>query len=136
MSNLNDPIVINLLVRIIKLVEYFCRQALQNKENKLFKAISSRLNDLGREQGLFNCLAIPDDDLRLMVVRSLFVVPLDDFSADEIEQITKIMSNCNNIGAGKTELVLSTIYWILTKFVLGNPDAPCETDEGNIYKQF
>ena len=38
----------------------------------------------------------------------------------EIAHLTKVMSNCNNIGAGKTENVLSTIYWICTKFVCGD----------------
>ena len=32
------------------------------------------------------------------------------------------MSTCKNIGAGNTELVLSTIYWICTKFVIGDPE--------------
>ena len=32
------------------------------------------------------------------------------------------MAECVNIGAGDTELVLSTIYWILTKFVQGDAE--------------
>ena len=82
---------------------------------------------------MFNCLAIPDDDVKLAVVKCLFVVPVDDFSFPEIEQITKIMGTCSNIGAGQTELVLSTIYWILTKFVLGDAE---EEKENNVYKIF
>ena len=42
----------------------------------------------------------------------------------EIAHLTKVMSNCNNIGAGKTEHVLSTIYWICTKFVCGDTENP------------
>lgn len=45
----------------------------------------------------------------------------------EIAHLTKVMGNCNNIGAGKTEHVLSTIYWICTKFVCGDPDGPDES---------
>jgi len=59
--------------------------------------------------------------VRLAVVRCLYVVPLDEFDADEIEKITSIMTTCNNICAGETELILSTIYWICTKFV--TPDS-------------
>lgn len=42
------------------------------------------------------------------------------------------MGTCVNIGAGQTELVLSTIYWILTKFVLGDP----KESNDNVYKTF
>jgi hypothetical protein len=44
-------------------------------------------------------------------------VPLDELSDQEISGIVRIMSDCNNIGAGSTELVLSTAYWICTNFV-------------------
>lgn len=50
----------------------------------------------------------------------------------EIAHLTKIMSNCNNIGAGKTEHVLSTIYWICTKFVCGDT----EGEEGSSRRIF
>ena len=54
------------------------------------------------------------------MVSCLFVVPLDELEPNEIAKITKVMTNCNNIGAGKTELVLSTIYWICGKLVLSD----------------
>jgi hypothetical protein len=76
------------------------------------------LNRNRREDALLQCLNVPDDNVRLAVVECLFVVPLDEFDSSEIAQIVKIMNNCNNIGAGQTELVLSTIYWICTKFVI------------------
>jgi hypothetical protein len=45
------------------------------------------------------------------------VVPLDEFDMDEIKVIIKVVSGSNNIGAGRTEVVVSVIYWILTKMV-------------------
>lgn len=132
LSHLNDPIVIELLIRIINLIEYFCLQAAENQVNTLFNAIAQSLNNNNRETALFNCLAIPDDDVRLAVVKCLYVVPVDQFDSDEISQICKIIVSCVNIGAGKTELVLSTIYWILTKFVIGDPNE----DSENVYKTF
>ena len=65
---------------------------------------------------------MPDDNVKLAVVSCLFVVPLDELESDEITQITAIMSQCNNIGAGKTELVLSTVYWICYKLSVGDPE--------------
>ena len=32
------------------------------------------------------------------------------------------MSLCKNISAGETELILSTFYWIVTKFSSNDPD--------------
>jgi hypothetical protein len=48
----------------------------------------------------------------------LYVVPLNDLDEEEISKIVSIPSSTKDIGEGETELVLSTIYWILTKFVL------------------
>jgi len=91
-------------------MKYFCLEANINLKNELFDEISYNLNNNNREQALFNCLIIPDDDVRLAVVECLFVVPLDEFEQDEINSITKVLSLCTNIGAGRTELVLSVIY--------------------------
>jgi len=33
----------------------------------------------------------------------------------EIRQIVAIVSSCKSISSGKTELVLSTVYWIFFK---------------------
>ena len=77
MSYLNDPMVIELLIRIINLIEYFCRQAVENTQNVLFQAIAESLNNNDRETALFNCLVIPHDPVRLAVVKCLFVVPVD-----------------------------------------------------------
>lgn len=83
--------------------------------NQLDKITS--VDGMTRENALFNALRVPDDLVKLEVVGCLFTVPIDELEADEINNITAVMSQCNNIGAGETELVLSTIYWICTKFV-------------------
>lgn len=83
----------------------------------MFKEISMALDSEGREGALFNCLKVPDDSVKLAVVGCLFVVSINELEQNEIEKITNIMSTCNNISAGETELVLSTVYWICTKFV-------------------
>ena len=60
---------------------------------------------------------MPDDNVRLAVVKCLYVVPLDQFDEDEIEQIVKTISQCGDISEGQTELVLATVYWICCKLV-------------------
>jgi len=83
-------------------MRFFCLEAENYDENQnvLFDAVSSSLNNNNREAALFNCLAVPDDTVKLAVVSCLFVVPLDELESDEISQITAIMTQCNNIGAG------------------------------------
>jgi hypothetical protein len=54
--------------------------------------------------------------VKLEVVRCLFHVPLSEFDIDEIRKITMILGT-QNIGVGNTEIVLSYIFWILTKLV-------------------
>lgn len=83
--------------------------------NQIFDGISEFLNDNGREEALFKSLAIPNDDVKLAVVKCLFVVPLDELDIEEISQIVKIVEDCNDISSGKTELVLSTVYSIKFK---------------------
>lgn len=90
----------DLCVSIIKLIRYFCSEAEGNKGNSLFDATSASLNSNRRETALFNCLEIPDDAVRLAVVECLLVVPLDEYDMDEINRVIKVISGCNNIGAG------------------------------------
>jgi hypothetical protein len=84
MSHSDDYIVNDLFISIIKLMTFFCLEAETNKKNLLFNSLSERLNEFGREGALFNCLAIPDDGVKLAVVECLFVVPLDELDFDEV----------------------------------------------------
>lgn len=81
-----------------------------------FFQVCDQMNDSQREAALFNCLEIPNDDVRLAVVDCLFHVPLGELDVEEIGQLLRLMLY-QNIGAGKTEIVLSTIFWILTKLL-------------------
>ena len=42
-------------------------------------------------------------------------VPLSKFDNEEISHLIKQLSQCKNIGAGKTEVVIAKIIWIITK---------------------
>ena len=57
------------------------------------------------------------------------MVPLDEFETDEISQLAKIILTTTNIGKGKMELVISSIFWIFSKMVIGDPDSleSCKT---------
>lgn len=76
MSSLEDEYVSNLFVAIIDLMRFVCQHALSNE---LLEDVAEQLDEQGREDALFNCLALPDDIVRLAVVRCLFHVPLNQF---------------------------------------------------------
>ena len=77
---------------------------------------------------MFNCLEIPNDEVRLEVVKCLFHVPLEEFDVDEIAVFIKFLST-QNIGAGNTEIILSYIYWTLTKLLLDR-----SSESGKIFR--
>ena len=66
-------------------------------------------------------MLIPNDDVKVEAVKCLFHVPLEEFDHEEIGKIIKLMSS-QNIGAGRTEIVLSYIFWILTKLMRDSTD--------------
>ncbi len=107
----------NLFIAIVQLMSFFCEEAVNNSDNdgSVFELVSRALNESSRETALFNCIEVPNDDLKLAVVECLYNVSLSEFDSEELTQIVKVLSSCKNIGAGKTELVLAKLFWILTK---------------------
>jgi hypothetical protein len=86
------------------------------------------LNESEREKALFLCLQVPNDTVRLEIVKCLLNVPLDEFDVDEIAEIVNIMKT-TNIGVGNTEIVLSYIFWIITNLVKDQ-----ETTSGHVFR--
>ena len=84
---------------------------------KYFKEISDSLNKNDREKYLFQCFAIPDDDVRLTLVNCILQVPLSELEIEEINYLMKAVSESKNIGAGKTEEIISTIFLIFINLV-------------------
>lgn len=132
----NDPIIHKLFIQIIRLITFFNKQMAmitheekeavngnitmnQRKLKGIYAAVAQRLNEAGREMALFRCIDIPDDDVKLTVVNCLFYVPISQIDAEEIDQLLKLMQP-QNIGAGKTELVLSVIFNILSNMISDN----------------
>ena len=113
----DNPVVHDAFVAIISLIELFCEEAVKstNPCRSTYEEVSKALNDAKREQALFKSLEMPNDGVKLAVVSCLNRVPLSEFDIDEIGQMVRLLGTYKNIGAGKTELVLAKIFWILTK---------------------
>ena len=75
---------------------------------------------MSRENALFQCLKVPDDPVKVTTVECLFTINIDELDTNEISQIVSAMAQIPDISVGEAEIVLSTIYWIQTKFVQGD----------------
>jgi hypothetical protein len=118
-----------LFIAIIKLINFFSEEAEKFGSASVFDEVQQSLNDTNRENALFNCLEVPNDEVKLAVVECLNNVPLSELDNEEISTIIRLIGSCKNIGAGKTELVLSKIFWILTKLTKDN-----EEDNGKNFR--
>jgi hypothetical protein len=78
------------------------------------------LDDHRREQRLFDCLAVPNDDVRLCSIRCLGETPVGQFDATEISKLVHILLTMNggDITAGETEYVLGEGFHLLTRLLL------------------
>lgn len=117
LEHMDNKIVQSLFNSIINLIKLFTDLASEGLDNDLFLQMSERLNELGREDCLFNALIVPDDYVKLSVVSALYVVPLDAYQSDEINRIIEALTSCKNIGAGETERILALIFHNCTRFV-------------------
>jgi hypothetical protein len=95
----------------------------QNLAYTLFQGISDVLNESQREKFLFDCLEVPNEEVKLALVSCINQVPLRELDIDEIHYLMKAVNDSKNIGAGKTEFILSTILWIFTKLILDKEGA-------------
>ena len=119
LDKLDDSLVNELFISAIKLMQYFCLEGSkdENDGNEFLDKVSMSLNNNNRETALFNCLKVNSDDVKKSVVACLFCIEIEQFEIDEIRQIVDVQKSCHDISAGETEIVLSTIYWIITKMV-------------------
>ena len=65
-----------------------CLEA-ERKNNDYFDKVSDFLNKNGREDALFNCLVVNNDDVKLAVAGCLLVIPEDELEAEEISKICR-----------------------------------------------
>lgn len=118
-SGLTNRILHRLFIAIINLIKFFSGKAVEVSQHtqiiEICKNISNALNNNNREEHLFHCLEIPNDDVKLAVVRCLDKVPLDEIDMEEIGYIVRVLADCKNLGVGRTEEVLAQIFLLLTK---------------------
>ncbi len=55
--------------------------------------------------------------MQVSVVNCLFAVPVSGFDDNEVSKLSQIVCTCKNLSSGQTELIMSTVFWILFKFI-------------------
>lgn len=120
MSDQHNSLMNDLLISIINLIELICKEAARKvkKTHVYFKEISDNLNENDREKFLFNCFSIPNDKVKLALVNCILQVPLRELDIEEINYLMKVISESKNIGAGKAEEIISTIFRIFINLVV------------------
>ena len=108
LETLNEPIINELFMEIVMIIEFFCKElsrlVLRKKlDHGIFKLPTDRklydlydlvcikMDEAEREKGLFNCLKIPNDDVKLKVVNALQHVPIYQISRVELYEMLKLM---------------------------------------------
>ena len=127
LSKLNSTMMQSLFISIINLITFICARALDSDHTnfnqapeddimkQLYAKFSDTLNQKDRETLLFNCLEVPSDDVKLAVAKCLDKIKISEIDTDEISHLVRLVGAQKNLGAGKTEEVLSLIFLILTK---------------------
>jgi len=111
---------------IVQLLKFYSKNAIDERSPiaDICLEVAANLNNNGRDEALFLALATPNDDVRLAVVRCLLTIKVSELDSREVGKLATLLGTYKNLGAGKTESVISNIMMILAKIVLGdNTDA-------------
>ena len=122
-SSLTNKFLHELFVSIIDLIRFFSEKSVEENTQspviqEICKQVSNTLNSNNREEHLFNCLEIPNDSVKLAVVKCLDKIPIEEIDIEETGHIVRILGNYKNLGVGRTEEVLSQVFLLLNKLVM------------------
>ena len=118
-ENLTSPIMHKMIISIIRLFGHASKYG-SEKGGPIEKALfhcAEMLNENGRETLLFDILQVPDDNVKLEAVRCLNNIDVSQIESDELSAFTRLLHSYKNIGAGKTEEVLSLVFLVMAKLL-------------------
>jgi hypothetical protein len=114
----NDPAFVNLARAICKVIYYYTYHSCDDSDPEVKKICiftCDKLNEMNRDVVLFKCLEIPNDKLKMIIVKILNAVNPEQYEEAEQKRLWSILKEHKNVGAGKNEIVIGTIFLILTK---------------------
>jgi len=124
-AELENDLVTSAMLGIVSLVEFFAAEDDSIEDDQARQLVNDAMNIQGRETILLKLLVIPNDDLKLIVMRCLSKVPLSQIEPDEMGAIVQCLSDVKNIGEGRTEEMLALVVRQLQRLLL----APGETGQ-------
>jgi hypothetical protein len=115
-SNLTSGVMHKMFISILKFITFFERNSRKplSSVQQICQQISKDLNDLDRDNTLTKCLVIPSDEVRKAAVECLYYVNVNELDENEIRSLYSQIQNVNLV-AGDIEIIVATIFIILTK---------------------
>ena len=118
---MDSPIINSLYISLIDLMSFFGENSLENSPfcpiGKICSDIASEMNKLNRDNGLANALFLPNEDVKLSVVKCYYGVKVEELEPEEIASIYRQLGYISTI-AGKFQVIIAIIFLILNKWFL------------------
>ena len=115
---MDSKIINELYISIINLMSFFGENSKNNSPiGYICKDIASEMNKLNRDAGLANALVLPNEDVKLSVVKCYYAVNVEELEPEEIASIYRQLGYISTI-AGKFQTIIAIIFLILNKWFL------------------
>ena len=116
--SLDSPILNDLFISITQLMSFFGRNSQNNSKIKnICKETCSEMNKLNRDDALSNILKIPNENVKLSVVRCFYFMNVEELEPEELSMIYKQLTFISSIN-GKNFTIVAIIYLIMNKWFL------------------
>ena len=98
---MDSPIINSLYISLIDLMSFFGENSLENSPfcpiGKICSDIASEMNKLNRDNGLANALFLPNEDVKLSVVKCYYGVKVEELEPEEIASIYRQLGYISTI---------------------------------------
>lgn len=126
-ENLSSPYVIKLFFSILSIFKMIAFLSLvQGPISSVAQVTNKSLTDFKLHEYLGNCLKIKSDKLRKIAVLCIYYYDHTHIKSEVIDQIIQIISHYNSVTQGETEIILSTVYIILTNIMVSTSNIKYE----------
>ena len=115
---MDSKIINELYISLINLMSFFGENSRNNSSiGYICKDIASEMNKLNRDEGLANALILPNEDVKLSVVKCYYAINVEELEPEEIASIYRQLGYISTI-AGKFQTIIAIIFLILNKWFL------------------
>lgn len=113
----NDPVYVKLIKSCCDLIYYYTYHLFD--EDTAIKDICGKvcetLKEANRETFLFRSFEIPNDSLRMIIVKIFNSIQVSELNEDDFKRLWSLVGEQKNVGAGSNEIIVGTLLLIMTK---------------------